>query len=542
MNKSITNIKVFKETNVDVNYKHYVVCNGCNEKLTASLVTEDGSLKTHPILVGIRKFCDECNCEKRKLQSNKSNKARKNRKCKECGNDNPKGRSFCSDTCFKISKKRKRRAENIFRPLINGLSKVNEIKYYNDLISKVSSYKELNGIDTMKHKRSYTWVAKYCKPKWILSASERMYEVQKEKVERNKQKLIEINRLPYIKKIIAEYYDKGGSLNVECECTNGHMLKKPATDLLKHMECPTCKLIELRNDKKNDKELELETNRIQREKGKLNKSLDRVKLVSDFINSGEYKKYSSWKHSPISSEYTWLRNGFDKEYLTNELKERIDTINYFEYMTASTCPYPTKQNYKWCRKCRIEQHSDYIRRNICIGCSKIYRKENYYEKYKIQLKVNYHKNPIAKLQTLVRVYILSALKGKPKSYRTKDILGMEWDEFRNYIENQFEPWMNWDNHGHGRGKWVLQHIIPKSFAENEDDVYRLNYYKNLMPMNFSDNGGLGDRILKYQLNEWHYDNCTDFLDKYEDRIIESMDEINGYNVPNEPNTLYNPFW
>jgi hypothetical protein len=99
----------------------------------------------------------------------------------------------------------------------------------------------------------------------------------------------------------------------------------------------------------------------------------------------------------------------------------------------------------------------------------------------------------------------------------------------------FEPWMTWDNHGHGIGKWALQHIIPKTYAETEDDIYRLNYYKNLMPMDFSDNGALHDRILRYQLNEWHYDNCSDFLDKYKDRILESMDEI--HSKPDTPNKI-----
>lgn len=536
MNKSITNIKVFKETNVDVNYKHYVVCSGCNEKLTASWLTEEGILEINPIMVGTRKYCDKCKSYKRKQST------RKNKSCKECGNDTPKGRSFCSDTCFKISKSRKKRAGNIFRPLINGVSKVDEIKYYNDIISKVSSYKELRRIDIMKHKRSYSWLVKYCKPKWILSAAERLNEIKKEKTERNRQKLIEVNRLPYIKKVINDYYDKEGTLKVKCECTNGHVLKKPATDLLKQIKCPTCKLFALRNEKESNKELELETNRIQREQYKLNKYLERVKLVSEFIDSGEYKNYDNWKQTPIGIEYKWLRFGAGSKYLTNELKEQIDTISYFEYISAGTCPYPTKENHKWCKKCRIEQHSDYIRGNICIKCSQTYRKENYYEAEKIQGKINYHTNPMVKLHHLVGVYVYSALKGNPKSKRTKDILGIEWNDFRDYIEGMFEPWMTWDNHGHGRGKWALQHIIPKSFAEIEDDIYRLNYYKNLMPMDFSDNGALHDRILRYQLNEWHYDNCTDFLDKYEDRIIESMDEINGYNVPNEPNTIYNPFW
>ena len=286
-------------------------------------------------------------------------------------------------------------------------------------------------------------------------------------------------------------------------------------------------MIELRNEKKNNKELELETCRIQREQDKLNKSLERVKLVSDFIDSGEYKNYNTWASSPIYTEYCWLRNGIGKEYLTKELKLQIDRIGYFIYKAGGVrCPYPKKKGYIWCKHCETEQTNDNFKsKNICIECSKVYRRENYYEQGRIQSKINYRTNPMFKLHALVKTYVHSALKGSPKSKRTKDIVGLEWNEFRDYIEGMFEPWMNWDNHGHGIGKWALQHIIPRTYAETEDDIYRLNYYKNLMPMDFSDNGSLKDRILRYQLNEWHYDNCSDFLDKYNDRILESMDVI-----------------
>lgn len=459
-------------------------------------------------------------------------KPRKNINCKECNNPNPKGKSFCSDKCARtnfLKRKTVKRAEYIANKNKIKESIHNEtVEYYKLLVNEVSSLDELYKLDLNRtqYKKARHWILKYCgRPDWMLSAEAHMDKVQKEKAERDKQKLIEVNKLLYIKKVITQYYDTENTLKVECECTNGHILKKTATDLLKQTKCSICESIELRNDKKRNKELELETNRIQRQQDKLNKSLERVKLVSDFINSDEYKNYDNWKQTPIVNEYYWLRNGAGSEYLTNELKEKIDTISYFEYMSASTCPYPTKENHKWCRKCRTEQTNDNFRNNVCIECAKVYRRETYYEAGRIQGRINYHTNPMVKLHHLVKVYVNSALKGKPKSIRTKDILGIEWNEFRDYIESMFEPWMNWDNHGHGRGKWALQHIIPKTFAETEDDIYRLNYYKNLMPMDFSDNGALHDRILRYQLNEWHYDNCGDFLDKYKDKILEGMHEI-----------------
>lgn len=107
------------------------------------------------------------------------------------------------------------------------------------------------------------------------------------------------------------------------------------------------------------------------------------------------------------------------------------------------------------------------------------------------------------MDALIRTYIYGALKGKPKSKLTKDILGITTKEFRKYIEDRFEDWMSWNNHGIGEGKWALQHIVPREFATNETEIYLLNYYKNLIPMCAIDNGILKNRILKDQLNEWH---------------------------------------
>jgi hypothetical protein len=529
-------VKVFKETNIDSRYKYYVHCQRCKETLTATLVWPNGKIETHPTFVGTRKFCDQCKREKQLelSKTKKSSRARKNPNCKECGNPNPKGKQFCSDKCAHINLLERRavkRAESIAKK-----SKIKElihneiVEYYKLLVNEVSSLNELYKLDLNRkqYKKARHWILRYCgRPEWMLSAEEHMDKVQKEKAERNEQKLIEVSRLPYIKKVIGKYYGVENTLFVECECMNGHILKKRATDFLRQTKCPTCELIELRNEKKTNKELELESIRIQREQDKLKESLRRVNIVSDFIESGEYKNYNNWASSPIAYEYNWLRNGIGKENLTKELKLQIDRIGYFIYKAAGArCPYPKKKGYSWCKHCETEQTNDNFRgKNICIECSKSYRRENYYEKDNIQGRINYHTNPMIKLHTLVRVYIGSALKGKPKSKRTKDILGLEWNEFRDYIEGMFEPWMNWDNHGHGVGKWALQHIIPKTYAETEDDIYRLNYYKNLMPMDFSDNGSLKDRILRYQLNEWHYDNCSDFLNKYKDSILESMDVI-----------------
>lgn len=78
------------------------------------------------------------------------------------------------------------------------------------------------------------------------------------------------------------------------------------------------------------------------------------------------------------------------------------------------------------------------------------------------------------------------LKFKRKSERTEKILGCNVEEFRDYIQSKFEPWMNWNNYGLYNGTlnfgWDIDHIIPISLAKTEEDLYRINNYKNLQPL------------------------------------------------------------
>lgn len=73
-----------------------------------------------------------------------------------------------------------------------------------------------------------------------------------------------------------------------------------------------------------------------------------------------------------------------------------------------------------------------------------------------------------------------------KSKKTLDILGCTIEEFKNHIESQFLPWMNWSNRGRNttdyNTTWQLDHIIPMSTAETEEEVYLLNHWSNFQPL------------------------------------------------------------
>jgi hypothetical protein len=78
-----------------------------------------------------------------------------------------------------------------------------------------------------------------------------------------------------------------------------------------------------------------------------------------------------------------------------------------------------------------------------------------------------------------------------KIYKTMDILGCSMDEFKKYIQDKFKDGMCWENYG----IWHLDHIIPISYAFNENDLYRLSHFSNFQPLWNVDNLKKGNRYV-----------------------------------------------
>lgn len=121
-------------------------------------------------------------------------------------------------------------------------------------------------------------------------------------------------------------------------------------------------------------------------------------------------------------------------------------------------------------------------------------RRNYYEKKKEEIKkrnYEYCKNrksvdPLYKLSRGIRSLILISFRNQftTKSKKTIEILGCSFDEFKSYLESKFDDKMNWENQG---TYWHMDHIIPISSAQTEEDVYRLNHYTNFQPLYWEDN-------------------------------------------------------
>lgn len=159
-----------------------------------------------------------------------------------------------------------------------------------------------------------------------------------------------------------------------------------------------------------------------------------------------------------------------------------------------------------CKKCRKE-YRDKNKDKINI-VNKLWRESNKERKYDMDKnyrannkeKINsnkrvYEKNKrkidlLYKLSSNIRRTMLLCFKNKNfgKNSSTLNILGCTFEEFKQHIESQFLPWMNWDNYGNAcetleyNCSWDLDHIIPMSSAETEEEVYLLNHWSNFQPL------------------------------------------------------------
>ena len=120
------------------------------------------------------------------------------------------------------------------------------------------------------------------------------------------------------------------------------------------------------------------------------------------------------------------------------------------------------------------------------------RKENM-RKYQKQRRKT---DPLFKISHNLRSRTSKAFKSKgySKNTKTQEMLGVDWEVCKAHIERQFKKGMNWSNYG----EWQIDHIIPLVSANNEKDLMKLCYYRNLQPLWAEDNLMKSAKILGQQ--------------------------------------------
>ena len=190
---------------------------------------------------------------------------------------------------------------------------------------------------------------------------------------------------------------------------------------------------------------------------------------------------------------------------------RIKGLEYY-YRTKDIRKEDINKNRKTYYQNNIENENSRSKEYKRLNSEKIkeYNKkyrENNREKVKLIAK-EYRENNIDKVNEYNRNYTNNRLKndiifkishyfrsmvrksfnrnGFSKKSKTYNILGCSFEEFKIYLESKFEDWMTWENRGLYNGDfnygWDIDHIIPVSSAETEEDIIRLNHYTNLQPL------------------------------------------------------------
>ena len=217
---------------------------------------------------------------------------------------------------------------------------------------------------------------------------------------------------------------------------------------------------------------------------------------------------------------------------TNDIIKSGNRIVWFKegdvwYKICSRCK--TKKpdvEYYWKHDC-INQ-----RRGTCIVCCKDDNKKqwdkisndstllkNHLNNQYESIRKKIESNPELRIRESVRVSIAGYIRRAnnkgikvKKESKTADIIGCDKDQFIELMQSHLEDWMNWDNYG---SKWVVGHVVPASWGEDEwHKIKRLYHYKNLYPQCVIQNGKLGAKVWEDKYGDWHKENLGDIVAEY----------------------------
>lgn len=165
----------------------------------------------------------------------------------------------------------------------------------------------------------------------------------------------------------------------------------------------------------------------------------------------------------------------DRERIKNEREKRLkNSKKYYENNKDKVKEYQ-KKHYELNKETYIKKARDWGKNN----------QEQKNNKVNERNKIRKKEDILFKLKTKLKTDIYISLKRRKKSKTLEQIIGLSLDNYKKYIENQFEDWMTWENWG--LYTWHIDHIIPLSSAKTEDEVYLLWHYSNLRPLSAQEN-------------------------------------------------------
>jgi len=194
-------------------------------------------------------------------------------------------------------------------------------------------------------------------------------------------------------------------------------------------------------------------------------------------------KYNNENREKVNERSrTWRKNNPEKY---KQIIEKYLEKNPNMESKYRTRKYREDENYKnKLKEKRLEHYKNNVEEERL-------KRKNYFKKNRLKerkkndewRKKKLKNDPIFRMKKNIRSRIIEYIKGKHLSERTFNIIGLKYEEFKIYIENQFTDGMSWENYG----KWDIDHIIPLCTAKNEEEIIKLNHYTNLRPYWHEDN-------------------------------------------------------
>jgi len=197
-----------------------------------------------------------------------------------------------------------------------------------------------------------------------------------------------------------------------------------------------------------------------------------------------------------------------KEISNFRKRQRGDRVSFEVYCIPCEKEYSKVSNKK-----RYDAdkawHQDYRQKNLekITLYNKNYRQENkdiLQEKANLKAKNKRKTDPCFKIRERISISINAALKSQNcvKLGSCLKFLPYTMQELKQYIESQFEPWMNWENWGLYKAsewddndsstwKWQIDHIVPHStfkYTSMDQDSFKECWkLENLRPYSAKQN-------------------------------------------------------
>lgn len=89
-----------------------------------------------------------------------------------------------------------------------------------------------------------------------------------------------------------------------------------------------------------------------------------------------------------------------------------------------------------------------------------------------------------RLAVTLRKRLLRALHGSFRVGSAVRDLGCSIDDLRRHLTALFKPGMTWNKHGHGAGKWNIDHVYPlaKFDLTDREQLKKALHFSNLQPL------------------------------------------------------------